>query len=181
MSIIVDQGILGIVTGILTTTFLYAFKVFWSTTITPYLKSIQYQGVKVDGQWYGSDQNQDSEKGQVFESESNLILTQNAHALAGSFTLSYVDAEKSFSLAFNVTGYMWEGYITLNFVPKDKRVTSYATTLLKLHDGGQLLLGSLLYRDVGEEQVGHLTLALARKEQTLPEYKGHKASEVIQK
>ena len=58
-----------------------------------------------------------------------------------------------------------EGYITLNFTPKDKRVTSYATALLKLHDGGQTLVGSWLFRDVIKENVLQASMYLSRQEQ----------------
>lgn len=154
MSTLLEQGVFGIVTGIITTVVLYLAKVIWTAKVVPFLTSTRYQGVKIDGQWSGSDKNDDPEKGDIFENEFSLFLTQNAHELAGSFLFKFKSPEKEFSLDFNVIGYMWEGYVTLNFTPKDKRITSYATTLLKLHDGGLTLIGTWLLH--GRYRASHI-------------------------
>lgn len=148
----VSEGILGIVTGILTSAILYLSKLFFDTKITPYLREIRYQGVKIDGAWSGKNE----------ESESRLFLEQSAHELTGSFTIKYKNETRESVLDFNVRGYMWEGYITLNFIPKDRRITSYATTLLKLHDGGHLLMGQWCFRNVQTENVEAWPMSLGR-------------------
>lgn len=165
MSSLVEQGVIGIVTGILTAALLYLVKVIWDTKIVPFLISSRYQGVKIDGQWSGYSENNDPEKGDIFKSEFSLFLSQNAHELSGSFLFKFKNNEKEFNLDFDVRGYMWEGYITLNFTPKDKRVTSYATALLKLHDGGHTLIGTWLFRDVIKEFVNQVPMILVRNEQ----------------
>ena len=76
---------------------------------------------------------------------------------------SFKNKEKDFTLDFDVTGYLWEGYLTLNFLPKDKRVTSYATALLKLHGGGASLVGQMCFRNVEEEKVTAIELGLGRE------------------
>lgn len=167
MSEIVEQGVVGIVTGIITTTVLYAAKVFWTAKVTPFLKRIRYQGVQIDGVWSGisevtAEQVAAGQPGSPFHSEGSLFLEQNAHDLKGTFHFKFKNEVKDFALEFNVTGYMWEGYVTLNFTPQDRRVTSYATGLLKLHDGGVSLIGSWLFRDVEKEFVSHTPLILTR-------------------
>lgn len=161
------EGIVGIITGIMTTAILYTVKVLWTSKVTPYLTKTRYQGVEVDGQWGGFVEvtEKDVENGIVgppFKSEHSLFLEQNAHSLSGSLLFKFKNPEKEFTLDFKVTGYMWEGYLTLNFVPKDKRITSYATALLKLHDGGKTLVGMWLFRDVNQETVNHTTIYLTR-------------------
>ncbi len=158
MSNLISQCLLGIVSGILTTALLYLAKGYWDAKITPFLAKLRYQGVEIDGAWTGKN-----EIGEI-KNECDLFLNQNAHELSGSFLLKFESPGKSFNINFNVTGYMWEGYVTLNFVPKDKRITSYATCLLKLHGGGHQLIGDFLFRNVEEEIVSSLTLSLARTE-----------------
>ncbi|MHB1175896.1 MAG: hypothetical protein ACYCZJ_12310 [Sulfuriferula sp.] len=164
MDMLLDQGVIGIVTGILTTAILYALKVFWSASLVPFLIALRYQGVKIDGQWTGIGENNDPQQGDIFRSEFSLVLTQNAHNISGSFLFKFKNEQKQFALDFEVRGYMWEGYVTLNFTPKDKRVTSYATSLLKLHDGGQTLRGTWLFRDVISEFVNQVPLLLVRNQ-----------------
>jgi len=100
------------------------------------------------------------------ESESRLFLNQSAHELTGSLILKYKSSLKNYAIDFNVRGYMWEGYITLNFIPKDRRITSYGTTLMKLHDGGHLLIGQCCFRNVEKEIVDAWPMSLARETPT---------------
>lgn len=168
MDTLIEQGVIGIVTGILTTAILFAIKVFWSAKVTPFLASIRYQGVKISGQWSGfaeiteKDIEEGKQKGPPLRSEHSLFINQNAHNLTGSFLFKFKNPDKEFSIDFNVVGYIWEGYVTLNFTPKDKRITSSATTLLKLHDGGETLIGTWLFRDVIQELVTQTPLFLVR-------------------
>lgn len=163
MDKIIEQGIVGIVTGILTTVLIFLARNFWTTKIVPFLEKTRYQGVMLAGQWYGTSENTDEEQGEIFWNEATLFLDQNAHDLSGLFIFKFKNSEKDFVLDFNVRGYIWEGYVTLNFTPKDRRVTSYATALLKLHSGGCMLVGGWLFRNVNEEYVAHTALSLGRE------------------
>lgn len=151
-----SEGFLGIVTGILTTWILFLGKVVWDAKVTPFIRETRYQGVKVEGAWSGSF------KDEKTETESRLFIDQSAHDLSGSFMVKYKDETKNFVIDFNVRGYMWQGYITLNFIPKDRRVTSYGTALLKLHDGGGNLVGQWCIRNVMTEQVEAWPMTLSR-------------------
>ena len=120
------ESLLGIVSGILTTWILFIGKVFWDSKVTPFIRETRYQGVKIDGAWSGASKDDNS------ESESRLFLDQSAHELTGTFTIKFKDKARDQTVDFNVRGYMWEGYITLNFIPKDRRVTSYGTALIEV-------------------------------------------------
>ncbi|PKG57264.1 hypothetical protein [Shewanella sp. GutDb-MelDb] len=164
MSTIIEQGVIGIITGICTTAVLFLIKSLWVTKVIPFMEATKYQGVNIAGQWSGFGKNDNPDNGDVFETEFNLFLAQSAHHLTGSFLFKFKNPEKDVNLDFDVSGYMWEGYVTLNFTPKDKRVTSYATTLLKLHDGGHSLVGTWLFRDVAREFVNQVPLTLVRSQ-----------------
>jgi len=157
MDKLLQDGLVGIITGILTTWLILTGKFLWQYKVTPYLRAIRYQGVEVDGSWIGTSQDDEH------QSESRLFLEQSAHELSGSFIFTFKNSDKDFSLDLEVKGYLWEGYITLNFLPKDKRITSYATSLLKLHGGGGLLLGQMCFRNVDEENVTVIPMVLARR------------------
>ena len=156
MDKLLQDGLVGIVAGLLSTWLMLGSKFLWQSKVTPYLRAMRYQGVKVDGPWLGTS------KDEEHESDSRLFLSQSAHELSGSFMFTFKNKEKAFTLDFEVKGYMWEGYITLNFIPRDKRITSYATALLKLHGGGGLLVGQMCFRDVEEEKVTAIPMGLAR-------------------
>lgn len=151
------DGIVGTVTGILTAFLLYLLKKFWDNYLHPWLRELRYSGVDVSGQWQGIENDED---GTSFEIA--LVLKQSAHDVSGTARIEFVGSSHSFDLAFNVTGQIWEGYITLNFKPVDKRVTSYATALLKIAGGGVALNGQAAYRNVNDERVDSFALELKR-------------------
>lgn len=166
MSTLLEQGVFGIVTGILTTAVLFLIKNLWVTRVVPFITATRYQGVKIDGQWTGASKNEDPEVAEIYSSDAKLYIDQKAHELSGLFIFSFKNEKKNVTLEFNVKGYIWEGYVTLNFTPKDRRVTSYATALLKLHEGGTLLLGDWLFRNVETEFVSTTPLSLGRSLQS---------------
>lgn len=155
-----QDGIVGIVAGLITTWLIILGRYLWVTKATPYFRAVRYQGVDIGGPWVSHGTNND------VTVEHRLFLRQSAHDLAGSFLFSFASNEKSFKIDFDVKGYMWEGYVTLNFIPRDKKVTSYATTLLKLHGGGVELRGQMCFRNVESETVDAITLSFFRG--TLP-------------
>lgn len=151
------EAVVGIVTGILTTVVLYLTKVIWDHAVHPFLRQVRYSGIDVSGRWFGT---QTDESGT--SSEFDLILEQKAHDVSGTFQLQFVSEENSFDLSFKVSGQIWEGYITLNFKPADRRVTSYATALLKVAGGGISLEGQMAFRNVNTERVDSQNVFLVR-------------------
>jgi len=141
-------------------------KAIWQNKVVPFLEATRYQGVRVDGGWAGLDQqledDPENEESKKYRAEFNLFIHQRAHNLTGSLLFRFENNEKKFSLDFNVTGYIWEGYLTLNFTPKDKKLTSYATSLVKLHSGGETLVGKYVFRNVEQEFVSDVPLFLSR-------------------
>jgi hypothetical protein len=156
--------IVGVVAGVLTSALLSVGKAIWESKITPYLAELRYQGVRVDGPWVGVGDDPTTH----IHSEARLFIEQNAQNITGSFTYSFRSPEKNFTLDFKVNGYIWEGYLTLNCLPKDRRVTSYATALLKIHGGGIALVGQYCFRNVETESVSAVPMSLSRGDAPVP-------------
>jgi hypothetical protein len=170
MNAVLLEGVVGIVTGIVTTALLYLVKIMWDEKISPFLASIRYQGVQVGGAWL-SELNEaapQADHPEVASGEvsykANLFLIQNAHEVQGTFVFKFNGPTNNFTLNFQVKGQLWEGYLVLNFSPRDKRITSYATSLLKLHGGGVSLVGQYCFRDVNNESVIALPMVLSRED-----------------
>lgn len=158
MSSLWGEAVLGMVVGIVTAAVLFVIKKFWDQVIDPAIKARLYRGVDISGQWYGDDETDELSR----TTELTCVLTQQAHEVAGTFRIQYMTAEKSFDLSFAVTGYIWEGYVTINLRPSDRKVTSYATCLLKISDGGVALVGRTAYRNVITDNVDSLVVVLLR-------------------
>lgn len=158
MAELLQDGVLGIVTGILTTVVLFLAKVLWDTKLRPFLQELRYSGVKIEGKWAG--QFVDDHGG--IRTNFVLFLTQSALQLGGTSVLKHDSPDNNYEIHFNVVGRIWEGYVVVNFAPIDRRVTSYATAMLKITGGGVNLVGQIAFRDVFQEQVTAEPLHLGR-------------------
>lgn len=154
----IADGLIGIIAGILTSALLLFAKTLWDKWAVPFIRETRYSGVQVAGTWTGENANPDE------GNKIRLFLTQSAHDLAGDMTLTLTGGGKVRELDFVVSGYMWEGFLTLNLKPKDRKVTSYATILVKLHDGGHQLLGQMAFRNVQQDVVETTQLSVTRSE-----------------
>lgn len=156
MDKMIADGLLGIIAGILTSALLLIVKTFWDNWAVPFIRETRYSGVQVAGTWSG--ENPDPNEG----NKIRLFITQSAHDLAGDMTLTFTGGGNVRILDFVVSGYMWEGFLTLNLKPKDRKVTSYATILVKLHDGGHQLVGQMAFRNVQKDIVETTQLSVIR-------------------
>ncbi|MFM0012746.1 hypothetical protein PQR46_07520 [Paraburkholderia sediminicola] len=158
MDHLLGEGLLGIVTGILTTAILFTIRAVWTSKLSPLIEGLRYRGLKVDGIWEGRH------KDEKTQTESRLALKQKAHVLSGTFTFKYLGPDKEFALDFDVAGAIWEGYLTLNFSPSDRRITSCATALVKIKGGGSGMAGAFIFRNTEVDDVGVVPFNLSRYE-----------------
>lgn len=158
---ILDLGLnmfVGVVTGVVTAILIFATKRFFDTTIHPFLERTRYNGIKISGPWYGIDDNDIDQ----IQNELTLMLEQSAHRVTGTFRIQHASQTNNFDLHFNVTGTIWEGYVTLAMTPADRTIGSSAAGLVKIAGGGGALVGLLANRNVNKEEVGHIDLILGR-------------------
>ena len=159
MTNLLEQGVLGIVTGILTTAILFLGKVSWSKKIRPMLHDMRYDGVRIEGAWQGTGEDKD----QGWRTEMSLFLEQTATQISGTFVVNHKSDSAAYEAPFRTTGYIRDGYVILNFTPVDRRITSYATALMKISGGGFELQGQMTFRDINADQVTSEHVHLARK------------------
>ena len=149
----------GVFAGVLTTALLFFIRSLWLGTFVPKLEEIQYRGVSVDGKWVGvMGKNEASQA----HSEFMLLLKQRAHKLAGTYLVKFSSPENCYELEFSALGQIWEGYVTLQMTPIDKKVNSSAMLMLKVQGGGSLLVGQSTFRNVNTESVDSYKLYLMR-------------------
>jgi hypothetical protein len=150
------QTFVGVAAGVLTSALMFFIKDLWIKTLRPYIEELRYQGVTVAGTWRGFSRDE------FHDSDAALILQQSAQKITGTFSFRFRSAVKQFTVDYQVTGYIWEGYLTLNFRPTDKGVTTSATALFKIAGGGSGLVGQFVFRNTETEGVTPIYLSLAR-------------------
>ncbi len=70
--------------------------------------------------------------------------------------------DNEFKVMLDVTGDLWEGYISLTLKPEDRKISSYSVALLKVAGGGVALVGGHLFRNVNDEKVDDMTVSFVR-------------------
>ena len=141
--------VLGVVSGILTATFLYVLSRFFTVVLIPWYQRFKYEGVDLQGTWAGKVID-DAEIKFPFQ----LILDQNAHELTGTATLDKSTAmDGDTSTTYSLSGNVWEGYVTFNYKSVDRTRLSFATSLLRVVRGGRKLEGYFIFRDLRHDEI----------------------------
>jgi hypothetical protein len=138
-----ESIIIGVVTGIITTSILFILKIIFEKIILPWYHQILYEGIIVDGKWSTAD-------GTIL-----LKLSQKAHKITGNL----INQESNYT----ISGTIWEGYLRLNSESTDKTKLSYLNMLVKVSGTGKKMIGSFNYRDLEEDLVKNSSITFDRK------------------
>jgi hypothetical protein len=151
--------VLGIISGILTSAFIFLLSKIFVNIVMPWYQRIIYKGVDLNGEWLGEmiDTAELS-----FPFRINLI--QNAHDLSGNAHIDKSKAKDSdHGTHYKMNGYVWEGYVTLNFQSDDRTRLSFATSLLQVKKGGLKLEGYFVFRDMRHDEIRERLVYFNRK------------------
>lgn len=146
----------GVLAGVLTSALIWLTGSLWTRSVEPYLIGLRYRGIDIAGPWTAID------IGPENASRFSMDLRQTAHSVRGTCMLEHYSAENEFKVMLELTGDLWEGYISLTHKPSDRKISSYSVGLLKVSGGGTGLEGIHLYRNVNEERVEEMPVSFVR-------------------
>jgi hypothetical protein len=146
----IDSVVLGVVSGVITAALLYVVSLLVRYHLLPWYRAVNYRGVDISGGWTAHTIGSDKVKAK-FE----LLLDQQAHELSGSATIIQgFDLEKpSSTVIMDVSGSVWEGFITLNMKSRNRARLSYSTSLFRVLNGGIRLQGIYLFRSIKTDEI----------------------------
>ncbi len=129
MADISEQIVIGVVSGVITSAFLYLFVRVFRELVLPAIREILYQGLDVSGSWYWRS---------TFGSSAKMEITQKADVLTGVFTFVPVDSENSIKI-FNLKGNVRDRFVQMTMQSADpKRLGSLSYLFEVAGDGNQL-------------------------------------------
>lgn len=150
----------GVISGIFTSVILFMTGLFVTKVAIPWYQSLVFKGVDLSGTW-SSNKDFPHTRYQYI-----LVLRQAAHDLAGTMIITRSGKASTggdYIQGMSVTGSSWEGFVTLNMQSDDRRSLSFATSLLKIKDRGDTLIGEMAYRSRGaDDQVRSETIEWRR-------------------
>jgi len=156
----IEVIVFGVVSGVIATAALYLIGLLFRSHLIPWYQGVTYHGVDISGTWvYEVEINTDDNV--KFE----MTISQQAHVLAGDTTIMQgANLDNPTTITnLNISGGIWEGYVTLNMKSKDRTKLSYSTTLLRVLNGGATLKGNYIYRSIRNEEIQSEPMVWRRK------------------
>ena len=155
----IETIVLGVVSGILTTSVLYLIGLVFKNHIIPWYQGVTYKGVDINGTWVANLEVDN------IKAKLEMTIRQRAHFLRGDTTLIQgKDLNKPSSIVnMEMKGGVWEGFVTLNMQSKDRSRLSYSTSLLQVVNGGAALKGSYVWRSIRSDEISSQDITWTRK------------------
>lgn len=141
-----ENILLGVFAGVMTSAIIFMFSQFMQKVILPWYKALIYRGIDVSDSWDMDVKHKDG----THAFSQRVTLRQSGHELSGD-ALTTIKSGKV--VAQTVRGHVWEGYVALTYLPKDRKRTSYATAMLKVTNAGDSLDGYFVFRNNSEDKV----------------------------
>jgi len=136
---------------------LIASGLIWKIVI-PWYQKITYKGVELKGKWISEYKSEND-----YQASYTMSLEQNAHSLSGEITIIKKRQNMTTEVSnLSLVGKVWEGFVTLNIISKDKSRLSFAASLYKVCEGGQTLDGIHLYRSLTNDEIKSIHLNWSR-------------------
>lgn len=156
-----ESIILGIISGLITSVLIFLLIQIFNKILRPWYQDMIYSGVRIDGQWYTQKIFRD---GDTIQDEL-LELKQHAYSISGTYTITkrYKGSESIDIKTFKVDGKIRDRFVQICSHNIDKRKFGMNCSLYEIGSGGETLIGSTMWTDVGSNTITHQSEKLKRK------------------
>jgi len=152
-----ENVLLGIAAGVITSFGLALASLFVTRILLPWYRGLTYAGVDIEGKWEGGTREHSADY------SFGVALQQRGHELSGTATITRTGAAVTgYTDTFTISGFTWEGYVSLTLRSIDRKRLSFATALLKIEDRGGQLAGHWAFRSGRTDGVEAASLVLHR-------------------
>src|ERR1700723_2311913 len=143
--------ILGVVAGLVVSALLFLLGTLLQKALVPWLQDLLYKGVDLRGLWI------EEKNLSGIRYNYQLNLQQSSEKLKGTMTITKSGAPAGprgdYVQRFEVTGQIWEGFVTLNLKSLERNSLAIATVLLRIAERAHSLIGNLAYRSSTTDEV----------------------------
>lgn len=153
--------IIGIVSGLITSSVIYLCIQIFQKIIKPWYQDFIYSGVRIDGQWINQ---KTFREGDTIQDEL-LDIKQHAYKIIGTRTITkrYQSKEGIEIKIFNVKGQIKDRFVYLISENTDCKKIGVSCGLYEVKCGGDELQGSDMWTDIGSNDIVHIQVKLERK------------------
>lgn len=133
----------GVIGGVITAILIWViYGLLYKKIFLPWLENILYQGVFIRGRW----QNKKSKGKSTDLYEMIFEIEQNGYDIYGTFFAKSVD-DATDTNYYSFKGKIINNYLVGNYRVSSKEKLGLGTFLLKIDEGGLVLVGSIVFVD----------------------------------
>ena len=135
----------GVLIGLIVSAVIYSIKVVCDKVILPWRQDKVYSGIRIDADWsYSQDEKAADGEGLLVNGTWLVKLDQKAHIVSGEAQVTRNSTNGSASpevFKYDVTGHIYDRYVSLTMRGKNKKQIAHSNFLLELKNGGRKLVG----------------------------------------
>lgn len=139
------DNLIAILINVVSTGVVLIIALTWNKWIIPWVKSIVYKGIRINGTWTIEQSGTMVDGTQMaVQRHVDVILIQNANELKGNATARVISSENTKNqdvLYYQVKGEIRDRFVSLIFVPSEQSRILYSVFLLEVVSDGNLLKG----------------------------------------
>jgi hypothetical protein len=152
MSDEVENIIIGVVSGVISSFFIWLLVVVFNGVFMPWLRGVIYRGVNINGNWTTEVKREDC------VTDYNLMIEQAGFEIKGIFSINYKEKDRISLGCYNISGTISDGVVALLVDNRDK--STCGTIILKVATGGGSMTGLFAYKGVSCETITSENLVL---------------------
>lgn len=139
-----ENLVAGLISGLVVTIFVLAFRHFWNAVIVPWFEERVYKDVRIEGKWFGlypssSDLRQDA-----------IVLKRHGHSITGKIICTHGGDEGD---EYSVCGSFRNMILPLAYESTDKSKTDRGTITLQCIRNGERLKGKIALYHTFEDSI----------------------------
>jgi len=151
--------ILGVVSGILTSAFLFILVQLFQRIVLPWYQALVYRGIDVSGRWI-SESAISAEVTQTVSAD----VRQNAHKLRGTVSVSKIRSSGTELVSLQVVGEIRDRLISLKVYSNDRKRFALSSLLLEVYGAGNVMRGVDSWYDSGSGRIASQNVVWHRKQ-----------------
>jgi hypothetical protein len=154
--------VVGVISGLLTSAIVYLFIGIFHKIIKPWYQDIIYKGIRIDGEW---TLQRKFENSNILQDEL-MELKQHANAVTGTRTIikRFPNNDVSELKIFKIKGKIIDRFVSISSENINNRKIGISSGLFEVCKGGDALIGSENWFDVGADKVLSDYVVITRKD-----------------
>ena len=139
--------LIGVLSGVITSAIIWIVAKIFNLVIIPWYQVKIYRGLDIEGTWKAKEEFEGNQY------EYTIEINQTGHKISGKYIARNIfDDEESYSY-YEVTGIIRDNYVSIQYITSNNKQIGLGSFLLKIADGGDSLIGPLIYLDKSETGV----------------------------